>query len=105
MKNGDIADTEIIIRDTSAQQNIIFRQTVPYFKRILEIDSSKDFDRKLKTDSAYQICILAKDSKDIIKNFYQEQCKDLSTKFSTASLVSYNTYIDLTVILVICVNI
>lgn len=102
MKQADIADTDIFIRDTSNPKNIIFRKTLPYFKRVLEIDSSKDFDTKLKSDTPYQICLLARDSKDVVRNFYQEQCKDLSSTFSAATKVSTGAYAYLTVLLVIC---
>lgn len=102
MKNSDIADTDVFIRDISDPQKIIFRKTVPYFKRALLIDSSKDFDVKFKSEASYQICLLAKDSNYVVRNFYQEQCKDLSSVFSAANKVSNKSYIYLTVLLVIC---
>lgn len=102
MKHSDIADTEIFIRDTTVTQNIIFQKTIPYFKRVLEINSAKDFDTKLKNDVSYQICLLAKDSKNVVRHFYQEQCKDLSSTFSAANSISNGHNVYITVVLVIC---
>lgn len=102
MKQSDIADTDIIIRDISDPRKVIFRKTVPYFKRIFEINSFEIFDGKLKNDAPYQICLLARDSQGIVRNFYQDQCKDLSSTISTASVVSYHSYLYRNLFFVIC---
>lgn len=101
LKQADIADTDIIIRDISDVRNVIFRNTVPYFKRSWEINLSQEFDKKLKNDASYQICLLARDSQGFVRSFFQEQCKDLSSKFSTAPFVSYGLYMYVNVLLVI----
>nr|XP_023012445.1 toll-like receptor 7 [Leptinotarsa decemlineata] len=86
MKESDIADTEVIIRDMMNAQNLVFKATIPYFKRSLEIDSNKNFRKEIKT-GGYQICLLAKNSYNVINNFYEQQCKDLSMTISSAERV------------------
>ncbi|CAG9858326.1 unnamed protein product [Phyllotreta striolata] len=87
-KLSDIADTEVFIRDDKNGQNIVYKSTIPYFKRSLVIDFNKDIKKKLSKDRRYQICLLAKNSKNEIRNFYSEQCKDLSGKLSGSSRIS-----------------
>ncbi|KAJ8943742.1 hypothetical protein NQ314_009660 [Rhamnusium bicolor] len=84
MKHSDIADTNLFIRDVKDPQNIVFQTTLPYIKRTLEIDTTGSLGKKLKERAEYQICLLAKDSKNYVRNFYQEQCKYLTETISGA---------------------
>ncbi|XP_018576955.1 protein artichoke [Anoplophora glabripennis] len=84
MKHSDIADTTVFIRDVKNPQDIVFQATLPYFKRSLEIDTTGKLGKKLQEATEHQICLVARDSKNFAKTFYQDQCKDLRETISGA---------------------
>ncbi|CAG9813618.1 unnamed protein product [Phaedon cochleariae] len=89
MKESDIGDTEIFIRENvNAAVDVVFHATLPYFKRSLDIDISKDFDKSVKNVKGLQICLLAKNSLGNVRSFYEEQCKDLSKSSSTRRMAN-----------------
>ncbi|KAF2906149.1 hypothetical protein ILUMI_00029 [Ignelater luminosus] len=80
VKNDDIADPFVVIRDIKNPQNTIFSRTLPYFKRKLEVDIVKENITHLKNSKRgeYEICILARNSKASVRSLYKDQCKDIS---------------------------
>lgn len=76
MKQEDIADTSAFIRNLRDPLDIVFQTTLPYVKRVLEVDLDSAIKDTSKQES-YQICIVAKTSKNAVRKFYPEQCRDL----------------------------
>ncbi|CAH0550427.1 unnamed protein product [Brassicogethes aeneus] len=100
MKNADIADTYVFIRNVQNPENVVFETTLPYFKRKLEIPVPGNLTEETKLGREYQICLLAKDSKTFVRKFYAEQCRDLSDTFkSSAPGTFYPSNLLLTVLL------
>ncbi|XP_066142674.1 chaoptin [Euwallacea fornicatus] len=78
MKQDDIADTSLFIRNIQNPLDIVFQTTLPYFKRVLEVDLGQTIKaNETLVEKSYQICIVAKTSKDSVRKFYPEQCRDL----------------------------
>lgn len=79
MKNDDIADPYVVIRNLKdAQKSAVYEATLPYFKRSLEIDIVSNLTRPSgKKGVEYQLCVLARDSKTFIRGFNGEQCRVL----------------------------
>ncbi|KAJ8958595.1 hypothetical protein NQ318_016316 [Aromia moschata] len=98
MKNFDIADTDIFIRDIKDPRNIVFQTTLPYFKRSLEIDITGGLGKKLSNPEEYQICLLAKESKNFVRGYYEEQCRILSETVSDGYLAASNFILILSVV-------
>lgn len=97
MRNEDIADPYIVVRNIKDPGRLAYEVTLPYFKRSLEIDvSGKLGEKKLKNDTEYQICLLARDSKTFVRALQKEQCRELprsSGHSVRASHVIFVTYI------------
>lgn len=89
LKNEDIADLKVIIRDKANPNNIIYEKILPYFKRSIEIDTKTT----IKQNGNFQICLIAKDSKDINRGFYKEQCKEMNNKSSDSNKIYVNNVI------------
>lgn len=77
MKQDDIADTGAFIRNLRDPLDIVFQTTLPYFKRGLEVDLDSAIKKDTLKQESYQICIVAKTSKNALRKFYPEQCRDL----------------------------
>lgn len=77
MRNDDIADPYVVVRNIKNPRSIVYEVTLPYFKRSLEIDIAANLMRQKGNDTEYQICLLARDSKTFIRGFHKEQCRDL----------------------------
>lgn len=78
MKNEDIADPYIVVRNIKDPRRLAYEVTLPYFKRSLEIDVlGKLKEKKLENDTEYQICLLARDSKTFVRALQKEQCREL----------------------------
>ncbi|XP_017768365.1 PREDICTED: insulin-like growth factor-binding protein complex acid labile subunit isoform X1 [Nicrophorus vespilloides] len=80
VKNEDIGDPYIIIQNTRQPDKLLYENTLPYFKRSVEIDvanlSASEEVAPLDF-SEFQLCVLARDSRAFVRNNYKEQCKDL----------------------------
>ena len=75
LRNDDIADPYVVVRNIKDPRSIAYEVTLPYFKRSLEIDVGANLTRQKGNDTEYQICLLARDSKTFIRGFHKEQCK------------------------------
>lgn len=95
LKNDDIGDTFVIIRDTNDTNRIIYQKTLPYFKRALEIHLKNELNidvNKMKHEN-YQICLIAKDSKNENRGFYKEQCKTINNNSNDSTIIYPNCVI------------
>lgn len=99
MKNDDIADAYVFIRNVKMPQKVVFEATLPYFKRKLETIVPGNLSEDLKLGAEYQICLLAKDSKTFVRGIYQEQCRDLSETFKS-STTSYKSNLEVLLLIV-----
>ncbi|XP_050295565.1 toll-like receptor 3 [Anthonomus grandis grandis] len=79
MKHVDIADMSVFIRNVQDPLDIPFRETLPYFKRTLEVDLNGKLKKNEENEEEkkYQVCVLAHTSKNVLRKFYPEQCRDL----------------------------
>lgn len=86
VKNDDIADPFVVIRDIRSQ-NTVFSRTLPYFKRKLEVDIVKENMTNLKNSKRgeYEICVLARNSKALVRSFYRDQCRDISDQVAAGA--------------------
>lgn len=94
LKNDDIADTFVIIRNRTDSNKIIYQKTLPYFKRALEIHLKNELNIDINQINGdyYQICLIAKDSKNINRGFFKEQCKSINDQ-SNDSILIYPNYV------------
>lgn len=77
VRNDDIADPYIVVRNIKDPGNIAYEVTLPYFERSFQIDMAANITRRKRNDAEYQVCLLARDSKTFIRGFHMEQCKSL----------------------------
>ncbi|XP_048523505.1 protein artichoke [Dendroctonus ponderosae] len=89
MKQNDIADTSVFIRDSKNPLDIVYQITLPYFKRTLEVDlkaiKSKDMPVK-----SYHVCLVSKTSRNGVRKFYPEQCRELDGSSATGDISKVN---------------
>lgn len=77
-KNEDIADTTVLLQDVKNPDNVPFEKTLPYFMRKLEIDLNTNITKQIQRGKVtYQVCLLAKNSKDVVRGYYSQQCKEI----------------------------
>lgn len=94
MKNEDIADTFVIIRDVKDYKKLIYQNTLPYFRRALEIHLKNEVNIDINdSKNKYEICLIAKDSRNSNRGFYKEQCKEIKNKSNAASKIYFDNVI------------
>ncbi|XP_030759456.1 protein artichoke [Sitophilus oryzae] len=99
LKHDDIADTAVYIRQSNNSVNIPFQASLPYFQRVLEIDVKNKSKINLDSGTDYEICVLAKTSRNFLRKFYPDQCRNLKdtlnggSTFSTDFLLFYMSLI------------
>lgn len=77
-KNEDIADTTVLLQDVKNPENVPFENTLPYFMRKLEFDLNANITKQIQRGKVdYQVCLLAKNSKDAIRGYYSQQCRQI----------------------------
>ncbi|XP_022909438.2 protein artichoke [Onthophagus taurus] len=97
MKNEDIGDTYLVVRKTNSPSTVVFEATVPYFQRSFMFDNK--WTRKFLGERIEnEVCLIALDSKSIVRNLYQEQCKGVIE--SRGNAVVINNVVILQVVLV-----
>lgn len=90
MKNADIADTYIFLRNIHqpSDKQIVYQVTLPYFKRSLEITAPGNItDDKDVAD--YELCLLARNSNGLVRRFYKEQCKNLTESLTNGKPTNF----------------
>lgn len=77
-KNEDVADTRIVLQDVKDPENVPFEKTLPYFMRKLEFDLNANVTKQIQRGKVtYQVCLLAKNSKDGVRGYYSQQCREI----------------------------
>lgn len=80
VKNDDIADPYIFIREVKNPLNVLYSETIPYFKRKLEIDIGKgNLTKIIKNKADFEVCILARNSKAVVRKIFKQQCHDFAS--------------------------
>lgn len=102
MKHDDIADTSIFIRDVKNPADLIFQTTLPYFQRVLEADVRQMLKSDKNSTKTYQICLLAKTSKNKARKFYPEQCRELNKSFTSSGNAFKANYLLLSLVSIYC---
>ncbi|XP_031345757.1 chondroadherin-like protein [Photinus pyralis] len=101
IKNEDIADPYVVIRGIKNAKDALYAKTLPYFQRKLELNIFKENLAKIKSSRRdYEICVVARNSLDNVRNFFQNQCRGLDTTNGTARYVSWNIYFIFVLLLV-----
>ncbi|GJQ76084.1 hypothetical protein Trydic_g1836 [Trypoxylus dichotomus] len=81
LKNDDIADTYVVIRNIKNPSLYIYETTLPYTQRSFELNNT--LTTKLQaTGRKYHVCIIALDSKTSVKSLYPPQCRDITQSSS-----------------------
>ncbi|KRT84170.1 hypothetical protein AMK59_2417, partial [Oryctes borbonicus] len=81
VKNDDIADTYVVIRNIKNPSLYIYETMLPYTQRSFELNNT--LTSKLQaTGRKYHVCIIALDSKASVKSLYQPQCRDITQSSS-----------------------
>lgn len=85
-KNVDIADTYVVIRDVNRPQKALYTKTLPYFQRSVDINivGEKLDEIKAGVDD-YEICVLARNSKAIVRGFYKRQCRNIPANLASSA--------------------
>lgn len=102
MKHDDIADTSIFIRDVKNPADLVFQTTLPYFQRVLEADVRQMLKSDKNSTKTYQICLLAKTSKNKARKFYPEQCRELNKSFTSSGNAFNANYLLLSFVSIYC---
>ncbi|XP_018333196.1 toll-like receptor 7 isoform X1 [Agrilus planipennis] len=70
LKNEDIANSRIIIKKRNDPLMVVYEEEVPYYQRKIIVPS-----KYLQFNDETEICILAKDSRGLLRGFYEQQCQ------------------------------
>lgn len=77
-KNEDIADTTVLLQDVKNPDSIPFENSLPYFMRKLEFELNTNITKQIQRGKVtYQVCLLAKNSKDFVRGYFSQQCKEI----------------------------
>ncbi|XP_060534843.1 toll-like receptor Tollo isoform X1 [Cylas formicarius] len=77
MKNEDIADVYLVVRNANSPLEVLYQTTLSYSQRKFETVVADQLRSNDVLHNTYQLCLLAKNSKDAVRKFYGEQCRDL----------------------------
>lgn len=81
VKNDDIADTYVVIRNIKNPSLYIYETTLPYTQRSFELNTTLTTQLQ-SAGRKYHVCIVALDSKDTVKSLQPSQCKDITQSIS-----------------------
>lgn len=100
MKQNDIADTSVFIRDSKNPLDIVYQITLPYFKRTLEVDLKAIKSKEKMPVKSYHVCLVSKTSRNGVRKFYPEQCRELDGSSATGDISKANNFLLLLALIV-----